>query len=198
MDDWLALETAGFIVLPARVPQAQITEISRLYDVIVSSAAPEDIRIGSTTTRVSRLVNRAPEFDELYLCPQILEECRRIIKQPFELSTMHARTLRPRTPAQELHVDFAGAAPEWPMVGFIWMVDDFTPENGATCFLPASQGLPDQPATSNLVSACGPAGSVIVYNGSVWHGHGPNHTDKARRSIQGAYIRRTEARCTVW
>jgi hypothetical protein len=22
------------------------------------------------------------------------------------------------------------------------------------------------------VSACGPAGSVVIYNGSVWHGHG--------------------------
>jgi hypothetical protein len=27
----------------------------------------------------------------------------------------------------------------------------------------------------------------------VWHGHGPNRTDTPRRSIQGAYIRRTEA-----
>ena len=35
-----------------------------------------------------------------------------------------------------------------------------------------------------------PAGSVIVYNGSVWHGHGLNFTDAPRRSIQGAYIRR--------
>ena len=38
--------------------------------------------------------------------------------------------------------------------------------------------------------ACGPAGSVIVYNGSVWHGHSANQTSEPRRSIQGAYIRR--------
>jgi ectoine hydroxylase-related dioxygenase (phytanoyl-CoA dioxygenase family) len=38
--------------------------------------------------------------------------------------------------------------------------------------------------------ACGPAGSVIVYNGSVWHGHSANQTSQPRRSIQGAYIRR--------
>ena len=38
--------------------------------------------------------------------------------------------------------------------------------------------------------ACGPAGSVIVYNGSVWHGHTANQTSEPRRSIQGAYIRR--------
>jgi ectoine hydroxylase-related dioxygenase (phytanoyl-CoA dioxygenase family) len=42
------------------------------------------------------------------------------------------------------------------------------------------------------VSACGPAGSVVIYNGSVWHGHGVNQTMEPRRSIQGAYIRRND------
>lgn len=78
------------------------------------------------------------------------------------------------------------------MTGFIFMIDDFTPHNGATCFLPGSQGMDTPPALSSLVPACGRSGSVIVFNGSVWHGHGPNRTDTARRSIQGAYIRRTE------
>ncbi len=40
------------------------------------------------------------------------------------------------------------------------------------------------------VQACGAAGSVIMYNGSVWHGHSANATGEARHSIQGAYIRR--------
>ncbi len=32
---------------------------------------------------------------------------------------------------------------------------------------------------------------MIVFNGSIWHGHGPNMTSRPRRSIQGAYIRRS-------
>jgi ectoine hydroxylase-related dioxygenase (phytanoyl-CoA dioxygenase family) len=32
--------------------------------------------------------------------------------------------------------------------------------------------------------------SVILYNGSVWHGHTANRSGAPRRSIQGAYIRR--------
>ena len=78
------------------------------------------------------------------------------------------------------------------MVGFILMIDDFTPENGATCFAPGLQGMDALPASCSLVQACGPSGSMIVFNGSVWHGHGANVTDTPRRSIQGAYIRRTE------
>ena len=78
------------------------------------------------------------------------------------------------------------------MVGFILMIDDFTPENGATCFALGSQGMEALSVSPSLVRACSPAGSVIVFNGSVWHGHGPNLTDTPRRSIQGAYIRRSE------
>lgn len=40
------------------------------------------------------------------------------------------------------------------------------------------------------VQACEPAGSVIIYNGSIWHGHAANQSGEPRRSIQGAYIRR--------
>ncbi len=76
------------------------------------------------------------------------------------------------------------------MLGFIVMLDEFTPDNGATRFVPASQHAVAQPSIEDSVPACGPAGSIIVYNGSAWHGHGANATDRPRRSIQGAYIRR--------
>ncbi len=48
------------------------------------------------------------------------------------------------------------------------------------------------PSACSPVPACGPAGSTIVFNGSTWHGHGANETEVPRRSIQGAYIRRSE------
>ena len=95
-------------------------------------------------------------------------------------------------PPQKLHVDMASDAEGWPLVGFIFMIDEFRPINGAACFIPGSQGAGTLPEAFNLVPACGPAGSIIVFNGSVWHGHGANETDEPRRSIQGAFIRRAE------
>ena len=44
--------------------------------------------------------------------------------------------------------------------------------------------------------ACGPAGSIIIFNGSVWHGHTANRSARCRRSIQGAFVPR-EARPAI-
>jgi hypothetical protein len=88
----------AFIVMPGPVPAEGLAELAHLYDEAVSVASPDDIKVGSTTTRVRDFVNRDADFDELYLYPPILQACCRIIEQPFKLSTMHARTLRPRTP----------------------------------------------------------------------------------------------------
>ena len=150
---------------------------------------------GRTSLRVWDFVNRGAVFDELYQLEPVLAACRLVINAPFKLSTMHSRAIKPHAPVDTLHVDFAREAQDvtrrgWPMLGFIVMLDDFTPGNGATRFVPGSQLSAERPTFDVSVPACGPAGSVIVYNGSVWHGHGANATDRPRRSIQGAYIRR--------
>lgn len=178
-------------MIPGLVPAAELSELAKCYDKVVVNAEPADVAIGSTTNRVSDLVNRGPVFDCLYLYPPLLKACTDVIQQPYKLSVLHARTLRPHTVAQKLHVDFPADAEGWPMVGFIFMVDDFREDNGATLFVPGSQGVASAPASAEPLAACGLAGSMIVFNGSVWHGHGPNRTDIPRRSIQGAFIRRS-------
>ena len=194
-----ALDEDGFVVIPGPV---ESDDIAQRYDAEVAGADISDRSIGQTgvTTRVNDFVNRGPAFDPLYVHPPMLEACCRIIGRPFKLSTMHARTLNPHSPAQGLHMDFPrevadDAVGAWPMVGFIFMVDAFTAENGATLFVPGShrwsKALREVPTDHpSQMPACGDAGSVIVYNGSVWHGHGANATGQPRRSIQGAYIRR--------
>ena len=188
----LSFQTDGFMVMDGPIPEQKVTELADIYDRAVAAAAIEDVRVGSTTTRISDFVNRGEDFDELYIFPPLLEAACQVIRQPFKLSTLHARTLRPNVPAQRLHVDFAADPQGWPMLGFIFMIDEFTPDNGATCFIPHSQGAESQPESQMAIPACGSAGSIVVFNGSIWHGHGANRTNHPRRSIQGAYIRRSE------
>jgi ectoine hydroxylase-related dioxygenase (phytanoyl-CoA dioxygenase family) len=212
MDDWFstlarrdelpanrALHEHGFVVLPGPVPAGQMDRLAQAYDAAAASAAGDDVRTGSTTTRITDFVNRGAEFDDLYVFPPLLEACYRVIGRPFKLSSLHARTLRPCSAAQELHVDVRRDSADWPLVGFILMIDAFRADNGATRFVPGSHrwtGVPEdvlhdrRADCEGQVLACGPAGSLLVFDGSAWHGHTANTSAQPRRSLQGAFIPR--------
>jgi hypothetical protein len=87
------LRDIGFVVIQGPVAAAKIAQLAAAYDAGVSGADPTDVSIGSTTTRVHDLVNRGPDFDDLYIYAPILGACCSIIGQPFKLSTMLARTV---------------------------------------------------------------------------------------------------------
>ena len=192
------LRDAGFVVMAGPLMRDRVSALVAAYDLAVSTAHSDDVSIGSTSIRVHDFVNRGPEFDCLYLYGPLLAACCNVIRQPFKLSTMLARTVTAHSSAQALHADFR-EQDGWPMVGFIIMVDDFRADNGATRFVPGSHFWPHAPADvmqnptadyEGQVLAMGRAGSIIIYNGSIWHGHTANITGRPRRSVQGAYIRR--------
>jgi ectoine hydroxylase-related dioxygenase (phytanoyl-CoA dioxygenase family) len=194
------LNDQGFIVIPGPIPSEQLEYVADEYDRAFVSASANDISIGSTTTRVNDFVNRGLTFDPLYIYEPLLEACSKVIAEPFKLSTMHARTVRPHAAAQTLHVDFPRDDVGWPMIGFIFMVDEFRRDNGATSFIPGSHRWSTVPEElsrgvteyERQIFAGGSAGSVIIHNGSIWHGHTQNRTNQPRRSIQGAFIRRRD------
>jgi len=192
------LQQQGFVVIPGAVPSERMGRLIDAYDAAVTSATGDDLKIGSTSTRVNDFANRGAEFDEVYVFPPLLAACCRVIGRPFKLSSFHARTVRPGSPAQVLHADVQRESADWPLLGFILMVDEFRPDNGATRFVPRSHDWPGTPADANAdrraehgeVLASGTAGSLLVFNGSAWHGHAANTSSRPRRSLQGAFIPR--------
>jgi ectoine hydroxylase-related dioxygenase (phytanoyl-CoA dioxygenase family) len=145
-------------------------------------------------------------FDGIYTYKPLLAACCLIIGGPFKLSSMCARTLHPGVPEMEaLHVDVPHQADGWPLVGCILMVDAFDAKNGATRFVPRSHLQAREPADvmpnprdfhEEQILACGPAGSVIIFNASTWHGHTANTSTGQRRSIQAHFVPR-EARAVT-
>jgi hypothetical protein len=193
------LNDKGFVVVPGPVPPAGMARLVDSYDRVLASATEPDLRVGSTTTRVSDMVNRGDAFDSLYVFAPLLDACHRVIGRPFKLSSLVARTLRPQMPAQEIHVDVRRDSADWPLVGFILMVDAFRRDNGATRFVPGSHHWPSDPEAGDAdvradrddqELACGTAGSLLIFNGSTWHGHTANTTGQPRRSLHGAFIPR--------
>jgi hypothetical protein len=195
------LRDNGFIVLPGPVIPGGCERLSCAYDRAVAAADPADMHTSKTgaSTRINNFVNRGPEFDNIYICRAVLSACCQIIGGPFKLSGMRARTLHAGAPAEELHVDVKHQADGWPLVGCILMVDAFTSENGATRFVPRSHlqtrepgEVMDNPKDNHpeQVLACGPAGSMIIFNASVWHGYTANKTATPRRSIAAHFVPR--------
>lgn len=202
-----SLRNVGFTIIPGPVGTTKLAELSEAYDAAMASGTPEDLKIASTTTRLHDFVNRGAEFDGLYLHPPLLQACHQVIGAPFKLSSMLGRTLRPRTAAQDLHVDISRDSTDLPMVGFVFMIDEFRHDNGATRFVSGShtwlevpeQVLRDRQAIfKGEIAAIGSAGSLIIFNGSVWHGHTANTSSEARRSIQGYFVRRDARAGTDW
>ena len=67
----------------------------------------------------------------------------------------------------------------------LWLLDDFTTENGGTIFVPGSHLLGRQPDAdadrdAGWISAKAPSGSVIVLDGRIWHSGGKNITGNTR------------------
>ncbi len=184
------LREIGFIVMPGPAIKGGCGQLSDAYDHAVATGS---------STRIDDFVNRGSEFDGIYIYQPLLAACCQIIGAPFKLSGMRARTLNPGAPAEGLHVDVKHRANGWPLVGCIFMVDAFDATNGATRFVPGSHLQSREPgevmnnpqdAHNEQVLACGPAGSIIIFNASVWHSHGANRSARPRRSIQAHFVPR--------
>ena len=193
------LNRDGFVSIPGPLSGDRFNNLAEAYDQAMAEACGPDLNAGSSTTRMSDLLSFGPVFDEVFLYPPLLEACSHFIGEPFKLSSFMARTLRPGTLAQELHVDLSRTSKDAPLFGFILMVDAFRKENGATRFVPGSHDWPDVPSDRlpdprakypGEILAFGEPGTIILFNAAVWHGHTANITEMPRRSIQGYFVRR--------
>ena len=70
----------------------------------------------------------------------------------------------------------------------MWMISDFTADNGATLVVPGSHLWGRLPHTTDnpdipLVPVVGVAGTVAVFEGRIWHSTGANVSDTARLGV---------------
>ena len=98
-------------------------------------AAGSEFRDEPGARRLANLVDKGAVFAELVATPEILECIEHVIGPNYKLSSLNARSANPHNgESQPLHVDAGAVADEfgyW-VCNTIWMLDDFTAENGAT------------------------------------------------------------------
>lgn len=88
------------------------------------------------------------------------------------------------------HWDQDWAARPWPhalVSQVVWMLDNFTEENGPTLVAPGSHLTDEVPEA--LVAATGPRGTCMVMDGRTWHGVAANRSARPRRALLAYYCR---------
>jgi len=156
------------------------------------------------TRRLANLVARGELFEQVVADPQLLAYVGLVLSEQFKLSSLNARSANPHSDwVQPLHCD-TGALPDehgYSVCNVVWMLDDFTTENGAVRLVPGShrlgrlpQEVLSDPAASHPdeVLVLGRAGTVVVMNAHLWHGGTANRTSAPRRALHSFYCRRDQ------
>lgn len=152
--------------------------------------------------RLANLVDKGEVFRQVVLEPRLLQYVKTVLGSEFKLSSLNARSLNPRcATTQALHADM-GAVPDengfW-VCNAVWMLDDFTPDNGPIRVIPGThrdgrlpQEVLEDPTALHPqeIVLTGRAGTVVVMNAHVWHGGLPNRTDKPRTALHTFFCRR--------
>ena len=139
------------------------------------------------------LVNRHKFFRDILeheLPLQITKEILgpQTLNESFLVHSFGANVTRPGSGQQGIHRDRAGAVPlsAGPaQTRFIWCLDDFVNENGATRVVPGSHRDTEPQDWSvyyESVPAEAPAGSVLIYTDMLLHGTGANVSDHLERA----------------
>ncbi len=195
------LDLEGYLVLPGLIPPAQLAALRQRVDELFAEEGPNaggEFKQEPGARRLANLVNKGRVFEEVILTPRVLECMAHVLGPRFKLSSLNVRSTDPHSEAdQPLHADSGAIADDsgYIVCNSVWMLDDFTPHNGATRFVPGShlwrrlpepgyfQSHPDQ----QLV--LGKAGDVVVMNAHMWHGGTANRTSAPRRAMHVYYTR---------
>jgi ectoine hydroxylase-related dioxygenase (phytanoyl-CoA dioxygenase family) len=162
--------------------RAKRAELTRILD--ETPVGRNDFE-GFKTRRIYALFAKTRVFDEPATHPLVLGVLDRVLGESYQLSAPVGIEISPGETAQMLHTDdgiYPIARPHQEIVlNTMWALDDFTEENGATRVVPGSQGKAERPPEDAPVEiATMPAGSVMFFVGSVYHGGGANNSDKPR------------------
>lgn len=152
--------------------------------------------------RVWMLVNKGRVFRDLMLHPIVDALIGHLLGPDFLLSSLTANIACAGGEPMALHTDqgYVGFWTPKPLVANIaWMLDDFTDENGGTRLVPKSHH--DQSATprsssfapapkpEDAIAAEGKAGSILCFDGRLWHGTGANRTNEPRHALLSYHCR---------
>jgi ectoine hydroxylase-related dioxygenase (phytanoyl-CoA dioxygenase family) len=194
MSDGQALEELradGYVILRDVFPDPVLEEArSALRSLVDRQAWGKGEFFGNRTRRVHNILAKTRAVDAFVAQPAVLTLVRGTLGQP-QVSIVNAIEIHPGETAQFLHQDdavFPIVRPHPPLiVNTMWALTEFTAENGATRLVPRSQQAAELDEDSPIVTAEMAPGSVLVWDGGLFHGGGANCAGRPRLGLNVNY-----------
>jgi len=198
------LDEEGYVRLDGFIAPARHRRIVERIDALFAAegdAAGAEFRQEPGARRLANLADKGDVFIDCVVDETVGPYLAHVLGPRFKLSSLNARSAEPRNGIdQPLHAD-GGSLPDergsW-VCNTAWMLDDFTPENGAIRIVPGSHRAGRLPEVAladprarhpDQVVVSGRAGDVVVFNAHLWHGGLANRTDRPRLAMHAYYCR---------
>jgi ectoine hydroxylase-related dioxygenase (phytanoyl-CoA dioxygenase family) len=188
------LREDGFVILPNLLTPAQVAVVREELKPHLGPFGRNPFE-GERTQRVYALLAKAPSIAQLIEHPEVLALVDTFLSKTYLLWGALAINLHSGETRQDFHCDDEAGSPPRPRVAqgisTMWALDDFTEENGATEIIPGSHAWgPDEwPAADDPRSrkTLMSAGSVMVWQGPLFHRGGANRSEQTRLGITIQY-----------
>ena len=195
------LDEYGYVVLEEALTPNQTDELRQRSAELIANerAAGAELYLDGKAQRVWNLVNKGRIFEEMIQHPQVLEFQEHLLGEDCILSSFTVNLIGPGAPASYLHIDSPlkkfpePFSPSAFCANTIYVLDDFTPENGATRLAPGSYKRghapePDQ-EYGDIIQLNARRGDIVIMHGATWHSSGANHSQDERMILLGFFCR---------
>lgn len=206
------LNEEGYLVLNNLLSRTEVEQLNShlnaLWEEEGEKAGSENINnVENNVRRLANLVNKGDIFRPIFSHSLVLEAVKLVLGSNVNLAMLNARDVLPNSISQRqnFHCDNDpeqnGGVPDergYLTCTAIWMLNDFTADNGATRVVPGthrSGKLPKQflhdPSAHHPeeIIVTGNAGDVCVVNGNCWHCGSANRSYTNRCALLAHYIR---------
>lgn len=192
-----AMERDGFTVIENAIEPALLdalaSDLLRL-ETSLGVLPGTNVFEGVNTVRIYNLLAHGRTFEQIPVHERVLPVVERVLDRGCLVSSLSSISIGPGETAQPIHADDMLIPLPKPHVSIIcntmWALTDFTGANGATRLIPGSHRSATSPelgTTYDTIPAEMKRGSVLVFDGSLWHGGGANLTRERRVGIAMNY-----------
>jgi ectoine hydroxylase-related dioxygenase (phytanoyl-CoA dioxygenase family) len=192
-----AITRDGYTIIEDAIERELVDALSadlrRLEDGLAVEPSDNSFE-GAHTIRIYNLLAFGALYEAIPVHDHVLPLVERVLDVGCLVSSLSSISILPGETAQPIHADdqlIPLPKPHVPTVcNSMWALTEFTEANGATRIVPGSHLAdcsPEYGSPYDSVAAEMPAGSVLVWHGSLWHGGGANTTDQRRVGIAMNY-----------